>query len=143
MATGKTDSKYVVIIYGGQTLDCSIQAVDGVGITYDQSDVTGLCNTIKEFVQGQGDVSVTLSGTMSNTATTGSHTVIEPLNGDQTGSTLTVQYGIRAAPTTGDPEFNVTAMGVFDYLVSSSGGAPTFSASLRPLTGATASWTTV
>ena len=143
MATGKTDSKYINIIFGGQTLDCSLTAVDGAGITYDQTDITGLCNTIKEYVQGQGDVSVALSGYLSNTATTGSHTVIEPLNGDTTGSTLTIQYGIRAAATTGDPEFEVTAMGVFDYLVSASGGAPTWSAALRPLTGATAAWGTV
>ena len=139
MATGKTDNKYIVIIYGGQTIDCSIQAVDGVGITYDQTDVTGLCNAIKEYVQGQGNVSVSLSGTLSNTATTGSHTVIEPLNGDTTGSTLTVQYGIRAAPTTGDPEFNVTSMGVFGYTLSGT----SWTATLMPLPGATASWDTV
>ena len=143
MDTGKTDSKYVVIIYGGQTLDCSITAVNGVGIVYDETDVTGLCNTIKEFVQGQGDVSVTLSGNFSNTATTGSHTVIQPLNGDQTGATLTIQYGIRAAPTTGNPEFEATSMGVFAYTVDASGGSPTFTAPLRPLPGATAAWGTV
>lgn len=143
MATGKTNTKYVVFIFGGQTLDCSVTGADGIGITYAEDDVTGLCNAIMEAVQGQGTVAVNLSGTFSNTATTGSHTVIEPLNGDTTGSTLTVQIGVRAAPTTGDQEFNVTSMGVFGYTVSLGSGAPTWSASLRPLPGATAAWDTV
>ena len=105
--------------------------------------MTGLCNSIMEAVQGQGTVAVNLSGTLSNTATTGSHTVIQALNGNTTGATLTIQIGIRAAATTGDPEFEVTAMGVFSYLVSLSSGAPTWTASLRPLPGATAAWGTV
>lgn len=143
MATGKTNTKYVNIIYNSQTLDCSVQGVDGVGITYAEDDVTGLCNAIMEAVQGQGTVAVNLSGTLSNTATTGTHTVIQALNGNTAGATLTIQIGIRAAATTGDPEFEVTAMGVFSYLVSLATGAPTWSASLRPLPGATAAWGTV
>jgi len=143
LATGKTNTKYINIIYNSQTLDCSIQGADGVGITYAEDDVTGLCNSIKEAVQGQGAVAVNLSGTFSNTATTGSHTVIQALNGNTTGATLTIQIGIRAAATTGDPEFEVTSMGVFGYTVGLSAGAPTWSASLRPLPGATAAWGTV
>ncbi len=143
MATGKTDSKYVKVIYNSQTIDCSITGVDGVGIVYDETDVTGLCNSIKEAVQGQGTVAVNLSGNFSNTATTGSHTVFQALNGNTTGATLTIQIGIRATATSGDPEFEVTSMGVFSYVVSASGGSPTWSASLRPLPGATAAWGTV
>lgn len=143
MATGKTNSKYVVLIYGGQTMDCSYQGIDGLGITYAEDDVTGLCNAIMEAVQGQGTVAVNLTGTLSNTATTGSHTILSAQNGNATGSTLTVQIGIRAAATTGDPEFEVTSMGCFGYTVSLASGAPTWSASLRPLPGAAAAWGTV
>lgn len=143
MATGKTTSQYVKFIYNSQTLDCSITGADGIGIAYDETDVTGLCNAIKEALPGQGTVAINLSGNFSNTATTGTHTVLSALNGNSTGATLTIQIGIRAAATGGDPEFEVTNVGVFNYLVSPSGGNVTWTASLRPLPGATAAWGTV
>jgi hypothetical protein len=117
--------------------------VDGVGISYEEADVKTLCNAIMETIHGYGSVAINASGPFNNTATTGAHVVIEPLNGTATGATLTIAIGSNAAPTTGDPEFEVTAMGVFNYLVQMGGGAVTASWSWRPLPGATATWTTV
>lgn len=140
---GKTHSRFATITYNSQAVTCSIDNVSGIGVDYQSVDVTTLCNAIVESIQGHGQVSIDLSGPFNNTATTGAHNVIEPLNGDSSGAAMVIAIGSNAAPTTGDPEFNVTALGVFNYMVSLGGGAVTWSASLRPLPGATASWDTV
>lgn len=140
---GKTHSRWITITYNSQAITCSIKGATGIGIAYDETDVTSLCNAIKETLQGQGTVAIDLTGDFNNTATTGAHIVIEPLNGDATGATLTIAIGSNAAPTTGDPEFVVTNMGVFAYLVAPGTGSPQWTAALRTLPGATAAWGTV
>ena len=144
MATGKTHSRFVTITYGGQDITDSVDTINGIGITYEETDVSALNSAFMEFIQGRGDLNVSVSGKFDNTATTGGHTVVQPLNGDTTGSTLTIAIGIGAAPTMGDPKFEVTKMGTFNYLVQANPGqAVTWSASIRPLDGATAAWSTV
>lgn len=140
---GKTHSRFVTFTYNSQAVTCSLTSVDGIGISYEEVDVTTLCNAIKENIQGHGTVALNASGPFNNTATTGAHVVVEPLNGSATGATLTIAIGSNAAPTTGDPDFEITAMGVFNYLVNVGGGAVTSSWSWRPLPGATAVWGTV
>lgn len=139
----KTHSRFVTFTYNSQAITCSITNVTGIGISYEEVDVTTLCNAIMEAIHGHGQVAIDASGPFNNTATTGAHVVIEPLNGDNTGATLTIAIGDNAAPTTGDPEFEVTNMGVFNYLVQAGGGAVTSSWQWRPLPGVTAAWGTV
>lgn len=143
MATGKTHSRHVDISYNGQQIECSINNLGGVGVSYDQEDVTTFCNAIKEAVAGNGDVTINLSGPFNNTATTGAHNVIEPLNGDDTGAVLLIEIGIGTAPTTGDPKFTVTNAIVTNYIVAGSNGPLTWNATLKPAQGATAAWGTV
>jgi len=139
----KTHSRWVTITYNSQAVTCSITGVSGIGISHAEDDVTTLCQSIAEAIHGQGTVSIDASGPFNNTVTTGAHVVIEPLNGDKDGATLTIAIGDNAAPTGGDPEFEVTGMGVFNYLVDASGGPVTSAWSWRPLPGATAAWGTV
>lgn len=139
----KTHSRFVTIAYGGQQVECSIKGASGIGVTYEEIDVTSLCNEIMEKLHGYGQVAVDVTGDFNNTATTGAHTIFQGLNGDPTGSTLTIQIGSNAAPTSGDPKFEVTNMGVFNYTVDVGSGSPSWSANLRPLAGATATWGTV
>ena len=143
MATGKTHSKNVTVTYGGQDISDGVDSINGIGLTYEEADVGGLNDSLNEFVQGRGDLNVALNGKLDNTATTGSHTVLEPLNGDTTGSTLTIAIGIGAAPDSGDPEFECTSVGLFNYLVQVGDGAVTYTGALRPLDGAAAAWGTV
>ena len=117
--------------------------VSGIGISYEEADVTTICNAIKETLIGVGTVSIDASGPFNNTATTGAHNVIEPLNGDKDGATLVIAIGSMAAPTTGDPEFTITNLGVFNYITAVGGGAVTASWAWRTLPGTTASWGTV
>lgn len=144
MATGKTHSRFVTFTYNGQDITDSIDSVNGIGISYEETDVSSLVSAINEFIQGRGDLNIQASGKFDNSSPAGAHTVVEPLNGDTSGATLTIAIGIGAVPTTGDPEFEVTAAGVFNYLVQfPSGSAVTWSCNIRPLDGATAAWGTV
>ena len=138
---GKTHSKWVTVSYDGELVTCSIDSLSGIGVNWDTVEVTTLCNSIKERLIGQGDVSIGASGPFNNTATTGAHIVVEPLNGDPTGETLIISIGSGAAPTNGDAKFTVTNMGVDNYTVgASTGGAVTASWNWTPRPGATAAW---
>jgi hypothetical protein len=141
---GKTHSKWVTVSYNSQLVTCSIDSLSGIGINWDTVEVTTLCNSIKERLIGHGDVSISASGPFNNTATTGGHIVVEPLNGNATGATLVISIGSGAAPTTGDAKFTVTNMGVDGYMVgASTGGAVTASWTWTPRPGATAAWGTI
>jgi hypothetical protein len=141
---GKTHSKWVTISYNGQLVTCSIDNLSGVGVNYETVDVTTLCDSILQRLIGHGDVSISASGPFNNTATTGAHVVVEPLNGDPTGATLVVSIGSGAAPTTGDARFTVTNMGVDNYTVAAStGGAVTASWNWTPRPGSTAAWSVI
>lgn len=141
---GKTHSKWVTVSYNSQLVTCSIDSLGGIGINWDTVEVTTLCNSIKERLIGHGDVSISASGPFNNTATTGGHIVVEPLNGSATGATLVISIGSGAAPTTGDAKFTVTNMGVDGYMVgASTGGAVTASWTWTPRPGATAAWGTI
>lgn len=147
MATGKTHGRYVKVLVddsGGSARDISaaVNNIGGVGVSYDQVDVTGLSDTLKQFVSGWGDATLTLGGPFSNTATTGAHTVLSGIVGTGTAGTVTIQIGIRGAATTGDPEFE----GEFvctDYVVNVAPEA-TWTATFKPGYGAsTPAWGTV
>lgn len=148
MATGKTHPRYIKVLLddsGGTPRDISdsINSIGGIGLSYDQTDVTTIANSVKQYLTGYGDSSVSLGGPFNNTATTGAHTVLTGLNGANTAATLTIQIGIRAAATTGDPEFEGEYV-VTDYQLSGSGTDLTWSASLKPAFGtSTPAWGTV
>ncbi len=141
---GKTHSRWITVSYNSQLVTCSIDSLSGIGITYDTVEVTTLCNTVKERLIGLGDSSIGASGPFNNTAVTGAHIVVEPLNGNSTGATLVISIGSGAAPTTGDAKFTVTNMGVDNYLVAAgTGAAVTSSWTWTPRPGATAAWGTI
>lgn len=148
MATGKTHSRYIKVLLddsGGTPRDItdSLDTIGDVGLTYDQADVTSLNSAIMQYLAGRGDADIQFGGPFNNTATTGAHTVFTGLNGTNTAATLTVQIGIRAAPTSGDPEFEGEFV-VTGYTVGSDLGAPKWKSSLRPAFGAAApAWGTV
>ena len=141
---GKTHSKWTTVSYNGQPITCSIDNLGGIGVNFDTVEVTTLCNTIKERLIGYGDVSISASGPFNDTATTGAHKVVEPLNGNPAGATLVISIGSGAAPTNGDARFTVTNMGVDNYMVAAStGGAVTASWNWTPRPGATATWSVI
>ena len=78
-------------------------SVGGGGLTYDEVDLTGVSEAVKNFLAGHAESEITAQFHMNDTATTGASTV---LNGSAGGTgTLTLAWGAGAAPTTGDPEW--------------------------------------
>lgn len=141
MATGKTNARWIRVSVNGQDISTDVTNVGSVGATYEESDTTGYSDGRKNVTLGHPEDVLEMSGHFSNTATTGSHTVLAPLNGVETGVTVNIDIGIRAAPTTGDPRWSQT------YIVSSyqvNGSDATFSCRLVPPSSATtlAAWTT-
>lgn len=148
MATGKTHPRYITVLLddsGGTPRDItsSISSIGDIGIAYDQADVTAINDSVMQYLAGRGDADIQFSGPFNNTATTGAHAVFTGLNGANTAATLTVQFGIRAAATNGDPEFEGEFV-VTSYLVGGDMNSLTWSASLKPAFGAAApAWGTV
>ena len=148
MATGKTTGRYVKILLddsGGTPRDisASVSTIGGIGLSNEQVDVTTLSDSVMQYLSGRGDSTIELGGPFNNTATTGAHGVLSGLTGTNTAATLTIQIGIRAAPTTGDPEWEGEYV-VLTYPVNVGLNEVTWSATLKPAFGtATPAWGTV
>jgi hypothetical protein len=149
MATGRSVGRFVkfqIHDSGGTLRDIAVSNIGGVGVSYDQVDLTALNDALKGFMSGHGDVTLAISGPFSNTAAaaasgsgaaasySGSHTVLAPLNGGRTPLTFAVLIGIQSLWSTGDPVFGITSSAtsgatLFDYIVDPSG--VTYSATLK------------
>lgn len=161
MATGRTVgkfSKFVIEDNGGTLRDIPVSSINGVGITYDEVDVTALQDALKSALAGHGSVNVSISGPFDNTAAaaastsgnaaslSGSHTILSALNGVQTPRAWGVFIGIRGYWATGDPCFgqngatSTTGVTVTDYVVDP--GAMTYSAKLAIFPGSAPAWGT-
>ena len=114
-----------------------------LGQTFAQHEVTGFGDAAQNFINGQLQSPVTVKGYLTTTATTGTHTVIQPVFAAGSQVTLTVQVGLNAAPVSGNPEFEG------EFIVESykptieNGGAIMFEAVLKPAIGTAPAWGTV
>ena len=119
-------------------------------MSYDQADLTALNDAVKGFMSGHGDVTLSISGPLSNTAAatasasgethaySGSHIVLSGINGGVTPLTFGCYVGIQSIWSTGDPAFGITSSGtsgalIFDYIVDPSGMS--YSATLKMFPG--------
>ncbi len=145
---GKTTSRYIKVLFDDaagtpRDLSDSVKTIGGIGLNYDAVDVTALANEVKQYLSGRGDSPIEMSGTFNNTADVGAHVVIAPQNGQNKSSTLTIQIGSQAAPTTGDPEWE-GEYSVFGYTVNAGESEATWASSFKPMAGAAApAWGTV
>jgi len=141
MATGKTHGKHVTVTYNSQDISDDVKTIGGLGVSYDEVDVSGL-EAVRDYVAGMGDSTVVLTGSFDNTASSGAHTVLSAANGNNTSYTLTVAVGIRTAPAGGDPEFEGGYI-TTNYLVNVD-PATGWTATLKPAFGAASpAWGTV
>lgn len=145
MATGKTNAKHIRVKLDDMVptlrdISAGVSQVSGTGLTYAEQDVTAYSDGVVNFTLGFPSAEIDLSGPIDNLATTGSYTVIKAIVGDQTIThTLEVQFGIRAAPATGDPNFSG------EYYCSSLklNGDGTFTARLVPASATAPAFGTV
>ena len=126
-----------------RTFDTGDISSVNLGLTFKQHEVTGFGDEAQKFINGQMQAPVTVKGYLTTTALVGTHTVIAPLFAQGAQTTLTVQVGQNATPTTGDPEYSG------DFIVESykptleNGSAIMFEAVLKPATGTAPTWATV
>jgi len=116
-------------------------SVSGGGLTFDEADMTGVSETVRNYLAGHAASVWTFQCHMNDTATTGATTVLNGIVGS-TG-TLTAQWGQSgAAPTTGDPEWEGEYV-VLDNTVVLAGNTFAHQVTCQP-TGSTApAWGTV
>lgn len=136
MATGRTSprfAKFQIEDSGGAMRDIPISSFGNVGIMYDELDISALQEAVKSYITGQGDFTLTITGPFDNTAAatasasgqaaedymSGSHTVLEPLNGSMTARSFGIYFGVQADWSTGDPVFGaVDSIIVSGYTVN-------------------------
>jgi hypothetical protein len=151
MATGRTSPRFTKLQIqdsGGALRDIPVNSFGNVGLTYDEVDVSALQELVKSFLSGQATFSLTISGPFDNTAAktasastevaalSGSHTVLEPLNGLLVPLAFGVYFGVQTYWTTGDPVFGAdNSVIVTDYTVDPAAG--TYSAKLACVGGGT------
>lgn len=91
---------------GGTPRDLSGDLVPGScqggGLKFDQADMTGQSNTVKNYLADQAESEISAQFHLNDTATTGAFTVLKGMLGAV--GTLLLEWGSAgAAPTTGDP----------------------------------------
>ena len=153
MAVGRSVSKFFKYQQddsGGVVRDIAVTTIGGIGVVYDQIDLTALADALKGFMSGHGDVAIPITGPFSNTAAqaasasgaaaaySGSHIVLSAVNGGVTPLTFGAYFGIQSLWSTGDPCFGITSSAtsgilVFDYIVDPS--TMMYSANLKMFPG--------
>jgi len=152
MSTGRTSPRFVKMQLedsGGVLRDIPVNTFGAVGLTYDEVDVSALQELVKSFMSGQANFSLTIGGPFDNSAAqaasttglvaalSGSHTVLEPLNGLLTPRAFGVYFGVQAYWATNDPVFGAdNSVIVTDYTVDPAAG--TYSAKIAHVGGGTA-----
>ena len=129
MATGRTVGKYCKfqISDSASTMrDIPVNSFGSVGLNYAEQDVSALQEAITSVLNGQGSFSTTISGPFDNTAAvgasgtgarpalSGSHTILNPINGANVAKSFGIYLGIQGDWATGDPVFG----GIKSILVS-------------------------
>src|SRR5579859_5744085 len=129
---GRTVSKWVRFVVGdsANTLrEPPIDSITIVGIQYAQIDLTAFQDAVKGMLPGFPDAPIEITGPFDTTAATaaagsgaaptlsGSHTVLQPINGGNTPRSLGVYFGDRALWAAGMPVFGISQTSTSGYLL--------------------------
>lgn len=145
MATGKTNAKFITVdlddtVPTVRDITPAVSNISGVGLTFAETDVTAYSDGVINFTLGHPSSEIEITGPLDNTASTGAHVVFSAILGHIAAtSTLTVQFGIRAAPVSSDPEFEGEYT-CSSYVVNGDG---TYTARLVPGSATAPAWGTV
>ena len=148
--TGRTVEKWITfkIDDSGGTLRTVIgtKSINGVGLTYDEMDVTALADALKNVLPGHPDLSITVVGKFDNTADTGFHTVFSGINGGNTPLSMDIQIGVRHAWESGEAQFGITSSATSGMICTSYVVDPNASeatATLKVMGGTAPAWGTL
>ncbi len=116
--------------------------VQGGGLVFDEVEMTGVSNSVKNYLAGHAESVITAQFHMNDTASTGAYTVLNALQGTA-DIALALQYGAGgAAPTTGDPEW-AGDYTLLDCSAAPNGGKWVLNTTWKPSPGSTPAWGTV
>ena len=123
--TGRTTSKWVnfnVDDSAGTLRTIPVDSINGVGLTFDEVELTAFQDAIKGVLPAHPDCTITITGPFDTSAAaaagtlSGSHTVLSGINGGVTPLALDVQVGIRHAWESGEPTFGITGTAANGFL---------------------------
>lgn len=159
--TGRTVSKWCkfqIDDSAGTLRDIPINSINGVGLTFDEVDLTAFQDAVKNALQGQPDFTLTISGPFDTTAAqsasasgaaaalSGSHTVLSGLlsavsAGTDSPLAFGFYVGVQHYWETGEPAFGLTGTStngirLFEYTYDPSN--QTYSAKFRMSPGSAA-----
>ena len=145
--TGKTNARYIAVSIddigdAARVITPSVTDISSVGLDYATQDVTAYSDGVINFTLGHPSAEIDITGPLNNTADIGGHVVFSAISNapySQDSYTLTVQFGIRAVPAAGDPEFE----GEYTLQSYTVNGDATYTARLVPATGTAPAWGTV
>lgn len=155
---GRTPSKFIRIVLhdaSGVLREVPVAKLGNAGLTYPEVDLTAIQDALKGFLQGIPNFSMTLSGPWDTSvavaasasgakpALSGSHTVLQPLNGRQIPISFGVLYGVRHYWEAGEPTFSITStatsgMIISEYIVVQNGEGVEYSCKLSMYPGSDA-----
>lgn len=122
--TGRTTNKWTRFLVkdsGGVLREIPVDSINGVGLDYDEQDLTAFQDAIKGALPAQANCTITITGPFDSSAAqaaggsgvapalSGSHTVLNNLAGGVTPLTIDVRFGMRQYWTTGEPQFGITS----------------------------------
>lgn len=123
--TGRTVSKWTDFRCddsGGTLRSIPVDSINGVGLTYEESDVTAFQDALKNVLPNQPTCQITITGPFDNSAAasagtlSGSHTILSGIVGGVTPLSLDIQIGIRHAWESGEPQFGITSSSTSGFL---------------------------
>jgi len=117
--TGRTTQKWVSFYVkdsGGTLRNIPVDSINGVGLTYDEVELTAFTDAIKGVLPAHPDCTITITGPFDTTALTGSHTVLSGIVGGTTPLSLDVRVGIRHDWESGEPQFGITSSATNGFL---------------------------
>lgn len=116
--TGRTNNKWIQFWLddsGGTLTDLSqyLKSVNAVGIKYDQQDVTGASQAVKNYTVGWGDAPLTVTFQFDTALI--AHLAAIPTTQNLS---LDVRFGIRQSQVTGEPQFGLSMSSTSGYVLS-------------------------
>lgn len=119
--TGRTVSKWVAFKFGdGSTMQSLlINSINGVGLDYDEVDLTAFKDAIKGVLPGHPGLTIEIAGPMDTTASTGTHVLLSADAGGVTPRSFDVQIGSRHAWEAGEAQFGLSASATSGLLCTS------------------------
>lgn len=123
--TGRTVSKWTdfrVDDSAGTLRSIPVDSINGVGLTYDESEVTAFQDAIKNVLPNHPSCQITITGPFDNSAAaaagtlSGSHTILSGIVGGNTPLSLDIQIGMRHAWESGEPQFGITSSSTVGFL---------------------------